>query len=144
MTRAFRSGESGCIRKQAPGFPQCFCGFPGWLVLWFQRRSTRSRGKSLQICPPGSSTLRQKSVDIRRLVLLCSVIRLVRNPFAGSPPHPHPPTNGEPTDERREARREEALFSLISCNSSCLLANTCLTQTQAAPVLLYIGFFLKT
>lgn len=25
----FPFGESGCIRKQAPGFPQCFCGFPG-------------------------------------------------------------------------------------------------------------------
>lgn len=112
--------------------------FPGSLVLWFQQWSTWSQGKSLQICPPCSSTLRQKSVDIRRLIQLCSVIRLVRNPFAGflSPPWSR-------ADKWREARREEALFFLISCNSSCLLANTCLTQTQAALVLHPENFFLE-
>ena len=97
--------ESGCIRKQATSFPQHFCGFAGSLLLWFHQWSTWSQGKLLQICLPCSSTLRQKTVAIRRLILLCSVIRHARNPFVAFPP------TGEPTDERRKARREKLCFS---------------------------------
>lgn len=121
--------KSGFIRKRATSFPQPFCSFPASLVLW----SRWSQGKSLQICPPCSSTLRQKSVDIRRLILRCVVIRHVRNPFAVF----RPPQGADRRVEKGSEGKKK-LFFLVSCNSSRLLANTCLTQTQTILFLLEI------
>lgn len=124
--------ESGCIRKQATSFPQLF------LLGWSCGSNSAARGaggnhfRSARHIPPHSGRKVLIS-DGSSCFVLWSVVSGILSWV------PHPP--GEPTNERKKARREEALCLLISCNSWSLLASTCLTQTQAAQLLhLYKGF----
>ena len=96
-----------------------------------------SQGKSLQIPLLSLSTVRQKSVDIRRLNQRCSVIRHVRNHFMGFP-SPRGPDRGVKRGKRFEGSLKwegwMCVYFLMFC-TSCLCIDIGLNRAGCFRVL---------
>lgn len=121
--------ESSCISKQASSFPQRFCGFPGSLGPVVLR---------VEPMEPGEITTDLPAMLLHTQTEKCwyqtAHPALFCDPSCQESFRRFPSPRG--ADRRaKKAQTEEALFYLISCNFSCLLASTCPTQTQAAQVL---------